>query len=99
MGLAVTAGPFGTGIPVSRPAASWRGRIAPGFSCYLACHFTLPFAVSSVRFGEQEISGATRSSKPFWILLMPQLTARPATGTLIWAGHFQAVSHRLVFPG
>jgi hypothetical protein len=57
--------------------------MAPGFSFYLTCHFTLPFAVISVRSGEQEVSGATRSSKPFWILLMPHLTARPTTGTLI----------------
>jgi hypothetical protein len=48
----------------------------------------LPFAVISVRSGEQEISGATRSNKPFWILLMPHLTARLAIGTLIPAGHF-----------
>jgi hypothetical protein len=54
-----------------------------GFSFDLACHFTLPFAVISVRSGEQEVSGATRSNNPFWILLMPHLTARPATGTLV----------------
>ena len=80
-------GPLGTGVrfPASGP---WHGRIAPGFSSYLACHFTLRFAVVSVRSGEQEVSSATRSNKPFWILPMPHRTARPATGTLSPAGHY-----------
>jgi hypothetical protein len=83
MGLAAAAGSFGTGIPVlslRRPA-----RLnCSGFSFYLACHFTLPFAVGSVRSGEREISGATRSSNPFWILLMPHPDGR--------AGHLSGMA-------
>ena len=87
MGLAAATGLFGRGVWFSA-FGSWHVRIAPGFSFCLACHFTLRFAVISVRSGEQEVSGATRSNKPFWILLMAHLTARPAAGTLIPAGQF-----------
>jgi len=91
-------GPFRDRDFGSWPAASWRGRIAPGFSFYLACYFTLPLAVISVPSGEREVSGAARSNKPFWTLLMPHLTARPAIGTLIPAGHFpgDTAAHSLI---
>ena len=75
-GLAAATGLSGWGFRLSASGVLARVDCSGFFLLSRVSFHPLPFAVISVRSGEQEVAGATRSDEPFWILLMPRLTAR-----------------------